>query len=194
MRPRLAATAGRFAHSFTTMLWALHTDLRRGRSVSAFDADRNRYAFGAAALAGGLVGVHALVGAAEQRLERSAVRRVHRVADADRQGHRHARRRLEWNAAHRLLQFAGALDGLRRVAVLQHDDELVAALAGAEVVGAHRAANRAGDELQRAVACLVPEPVVDLLEAIDVDDQQRPLGAITVGLGHLFLDVIQQRT
>ena len=51
--------------------------------------------------------------------------------------------------------------------------ELVAAEAGGEVVGPRRRLQALGDRLQQRVADLVAERVVDVLEAVEVEEQHR---------------------
>ena len=70
-----------------------------------------------------------------------------------------------------------ALDEPQRVVlavdVLVQHDELVAADAGDRVARAQRLAQALGDGAQQGVARLVPEGVVDQLEAVEVDEQDR---------------------
>ncbi len=62
--------------------------------------------------------------------------------------------------------------GLARLGdVLQQHAELVAADARDEVVAAHAGAQARGDHLEQAVAHVVAEPVVHLLEVVEVDEQ-----------------------
>ena len=64
----------------------------------------------------------------------------------------------------------------RRAAVgqpAQQHGELVAAEPGERVAAAQRAAQPGGDLAQQPVAVVVAERVVDLLEPVEVDQQQR---------------------
>ena len=56
---------------------------------------------------------------------------------------------------------------------IEQDQELVAAEPGHRVRGAHHAFETRGDRLQGPVAGGVPETVVDVLEAVDVEIQHR---------------------
>ena len=67
---------------------------------------------------------------------------------------------------------AGGARG-RLVAGREHERELVAAEARERVVLAHRAAEPRPDLAQHLVAGVVAERVVELLEAVEVDQQQR---------------------
>ena len=65
--------------------------------------------------------------------------------------------------------------------------ELVAAQAGEDVAAAQRAAQAGGDLDEQTVALLVTQRVVDLLEAIEVDEQQRGQGAVALRGGQRAL-------
>ena len=71
---------------------------------------------------------------------------------------------------------------VRRARVREDDGELLAAVAGAEV---HAAARHGEEDLphlaERLVADLVPELVVEHLEVVQVEHQQRERGAVAVG-------------
>ena len=80
----------------------------------------------------------------------------------------------------------GALD-----AVL-HDGELIAAEARDEVLGADRLAQPIRDALQELVADQMSQRIVDALELVDVDIEDRELGVF--GLQQQFLRVaLEQR-
>ena len=66
-----------------------------------------------------------------------------------------------------------APDLLGRARARQQHRELVAAEAGEDVVGPQDAAQARADLGEHGVAGVVAERVVELLEAVDVDDQQR---------------------
>ncbi len=67
--------------------------------------------------------------------------------------------------------------------------ELVAGEAGDDVGGAHPLAQDLGDLADQVVAGLVAEPVVDLLEAVDVDDHHRALAAVAGGEGDVTVEL-----
>ena len=69
----------------------------------------------------------------------------------------------------------------------QQQDELVAAVAARDVLGAQGVAQRGGDRLEDLVACLVPVLVVDLLEEVDVDEDDPERPTRTVGAADLAL-------
>ena len=72
---------------------------------------------------------------------------------------------------------AGDLLGLLdRGAGRQQDGELVAADAGHELGAGHAGLQARADLAQQPVAGLVAERVVELLEVVEVDQQQRELG------------------
>ena len=50
-------------------------------------------------------------------------------------------------------------------------------------------ARSAGDPPDQVVALAVAEPVVDLLEAVDVDDHHRPLAAVTGAEGDMLVEL-----
>ena len=124
--------------------------------------------------------VHRDVGALDERVHVGAVLRA--VGDADaRVEHRHDAVERE-RAGQRVLQAPGQLG--RQAAVrdpAQEHRELVAAEARQRVAAAHHLAQADGDLLEQAVARVVPERVVDLLEAVEVDQQQR--GRLAAALG-----------
>ena len=86
-----------------------------------------------------------------------------------------------------------ALGDLLRAALDQHD-ELVAAEAADRVGLAQHAGDPRGDDAQQLVADRVAEGVVDALEAVEVDEHRRRLGAAAAGVGeHLLGAVHDQR-
>ncbi|CDX60840.1 hypothetical protein MPL3365_450022 [Mesorhizobium plurifarium] len=94
------------------------------------------------------------------------------AADADRE--------RPWLAAGRKLGFADAQpdrfrdqEGARRVGARQEDREFLAADAADNVGAAQLPLDRAGDQLQRLVAAVMAETVVDRFEMVGIDDQQR---------------------
>ncbi len=62
---------------------------------------------------------------------------------------------------------------LGRADVLLEHDELVAAEAGDEILGTQHLAQAVGDRAQELVAAGMAERVVDLLELVEIDEQQR---------------------
>ena len=62
---------------------------------------------------------------------------------------------------------------LRRLDVLEQDRELVAAEPAGRVAGPDDRPDPLGDDLERPVALGVPEPVVQVLEVVEVDEQHR---------------------
>ena len=71
------------------------------------------------------------------------------------------------------------LDGLHAGDVRAEHGELVAAEPRHHVVGAHRAAQAVGDRDEQLVARRVAEAVVDDLEAVEVEEQDRhPAGRV----------------
>jgi hypothetical protein len=135
--------------------------------------------------------VHGDVGALHQRLDVAAVLGEHRDPDA---GADEQRQALE---AERLLDRAGQLDGdllglLDRRAGRQQDRELVAADAG-DQLGAGDSGLQAGADLaQQPVTGLVAERVVELLEVVEVDQQQRELGLALAGRGRGLLEAREE--
>ena len=57
--------------------------------------------------------------------------------------------------------------------LMQHHDELVAAHANDDIRGTHRRAHALGDFLQQLVADFVAARVVDVLEAVEIEEQHR---------------------
>ncbi len=62
------------------------------------------------------------------------------------------------------------------------DDELVSAETGEGIWGADDVAEAAGDVLEKLVADVVTEGVVDLLEAVEIDHEERGAGVVVLGL------------
>ena len=135
-----------------------------------------------AVAAGLLGGVHREVGADHQVLAARLL--VAEADDADRGRHRDALA-LERQAAlaDRLEHALG--DALRGVAVgvAQQHGELVAAEAGHDVRLADAVVQRAADRADDLVAGLVAAGVVDVLEAVEVEQEERALAAVAGGVG-----------
>ncbi len=72
-----------------------------------------------------------------------------------------------------LQQALGEGLGLLAEGALEQDDELVAAEAGEQRLGRRVAAQALGDAAQQQVADVVAEGVVDVLEVVEVEEQQR---------------------
>ena len=72
------------------------------------------------------------------------------------------------------------------------DGELVAADAGHEVGAGHGGLQARADLAQQPVAGLVAERVVELLEVVEVDQQQRELGLDGAGGGRRLVEVGEQ--
>ena len=116
--------------------------------------------------------VHGGVGVAQQLAHVRTIVRVERNPDAHRGHeraavHHHRRRERVVDAAGGLAHLVGALDGL------EDDDELIPAHAHHHVLGAHRGADALRHGLQELVAGLVAARVVDVLEAVEVQEQNR---------------------
>ena len=116
-----------------------------------------------------------VVGLAEQR---------HGVHPATAHGHPHAHRRDEAHPAHGQGRGHGPAQGLRnpgdgrRVGnVVQHHDELIATQSPHHVLGPQRCLQPLRDRHQHLIAGLVVQPVVDLLEVVHVDEEDRCVGA-----------------
>ncbi len=116
--------------------------------------------------------IHRRVGAAQQR---GGVATVVRVAgDADRCLDVHRDAAQQELAVQRAAEATGDLEArLGAVAAADEDGELVTAEACEQIRVADLAPKALGDLAQQLVAALVPEDVVDLLEAVEVDEQQR---------------------
>ena len=141
-------------------------------------------------LAAGLRFVHREVRVAEHALGRLAA-----VAERDAD----ARRQRELvagdvrTAGERREDPVAGLADLRRVHVLEEQRELVTAQAGDGVALPDAVLQPLGDVDQHRVAGGVPEAVVDRLEAVEVDEQQRDAGAAPPGDLQGVLDPVEQQ-
>ena len=120
----------------------------------------------------GLRGIHRDVGVPEQVLARRAVGTAQRVADA----RAHDRRGVvELDRLDDPLEEAVAdqRDVARTVDVLEQDRELVAAEPARGVARPDDRPDAVGNDPERAVALRVPEPIVQVLEVVEVDEQDR---------------------
>ena len=75
---------------------------------------------------------------------------------------------------------------------LQEHGELVTAEPRDRVDGAHAADQSSGDDLEQLVPLGVAEPVVDALEAVQVEEQHRQRGAAAPGAVHGLLDPVEE--
>ena len=78
----------------------------------------------------------------------------------------------------------------RLVAAGLHDHELVAAEAGCKLVVRQERGDARGGRLQKLVAGGVAVDVVDLLEAVEVDDHQRQLAILRLHGGDVVLQPV----
>ncbi len=90
-------------------------------------------------------------------------------------------------------------DGRRHLAglvgrrdALQQDDELVTSVARERVAGPHRPAQALGDDAQELVTQLMPEVVVDHLEAVDVAEEHGHRAAGPVGLQQRVVEMVEE--
>ena len=74
--------------------------------------------------------------------------------------------------------------GAREPAVLQQQAELVAAQAPQRIAGAHPLVHHLAELPQQLVACQVAAGVVDLLEAVQIQEAHGMLGAAVGGARH----------
>ena len=143
---------------------------------------------GVAVAAGALGLVERDVGVAQQVAGRLAV--AGGDADARGDGHRAAGRA----EVERLAQHGEDARGHQLGLALDEHDELVAAEAADRVAVAQHAADPPGHRAQQLVAHGVAERVVDPLEAVEVDEHRRRLGAVAPGAGeHALGPVHDQR-
>ena len=125
----------------------------------------------------GLGAVHGGVGVAQELIGSDVVTRlVESQSDARPHGHLATVEveRLRERIQHTLRRCFYLMDGGH---ILEQDPELVAAEAGDGVTGTQAAAQPVADGLQDGIARRVAQPVVDELEAVQVEEQHR--GAAT---------------
>ena len=108
----------------------------------------------------------------EQLAHGGAVARKQAHADAH-GGHQRAAVDHHRRAQHFVDARRGDRHFIGRIDLVQHHDEFVAAHADDDVRGPHRRAHALGDFLQQLVADLVAARVVDVLEAVEVEEQHR---------------------
>ena len=143
----------------------------------------------AASVALGLV--HGEIGVVQQGFHVLAV--VRELADADAGRGREGR---PGDLAGRRQLLLDALDGLGRlpgVAVGEDHDELVAGQPADDVGGAQLAAQALGDDAQQGIAGRMAEGVVDLLEAVQVEEQDVQRRAAAPGPGDRLAGLDQQQ-
>ena len=107
--------------------------------------------------------------------------------EGDRRAEGHAadaqRQRMAFADRRKACRLHGAADAFgdrlctARIEAGQENAEFFAAEAGDEIEFADIRLDQVGDELERLIADVVAETVVDRLEVIDVKDQQRPVAA-----------------
>ena len=143
-------------------------------------------------LAGVLGRIHRLVGLADQLFRRGRVVRV--------QGHAYTARHIGDFLADRERAFqrlqdllAHMFDPCRRLGRTQDDGEFIAAQARHRVRLAHAALDAVRALGQQQVASIVAEQVVDLLEAVQVDEQQRHLQAAARGLAYFLIEPVAEQ-
>ena len=78
------------------------------------------------------------------------------------------------------------------VHIMKQGQELVAPLAGEQVAGAQAAAHAARRFDQQGVTGCVAELVIDLLEVIQIEEQQRKAGLVTVGNQHAVVHLFHE--
>ena len=112
-----------------------------------------------------------------------ALTRIWRLADGERDFARTRERRL----------FGQRLRPVRHVGAADHDGEFVAAQAGDQARPVDQRAQPLGDRAQQLIAAGVAERVVDLLELVEVQHQQRDLALRRFRLGEPRSQVLVQR-
>jgi hypothetical protein len=76
------------------------------------------------------------------------------------------------------------------VGIRQDEDELVAPQAAERIFVAHRVAETFGELDQQFVADPVPERIVDLLETVDIEEDQRQRLAPPLGTAQVMVDAL----
>ena len=100
---------------------------------------------------------------------------------------------VEW-FGHRRQDLVGQGDNLGGLADLRlHERELVATEPGQRVAGADRCGDPLGDGAQQLVADWVAQGVVDVLEAVEIEQQDRDHAAFAAGTGQLLAEPIVQQ-
>ena len=135
--------------------------------------------------------VHRGVGAAHQRLRARAVSRIDGDADAGEQAHALVAQRVLVGEV--LQDGPGHDEGvLRPLHVGEKDDELVTTQAGGRIAGADHRGEPLGDDLQHPVPGVVPQPVVDALEAVEIDEEDGGPQAVARAVGHVLAQQVEE--
>src|SRR5882672_5614466 len=127
--------------------------------------------------------VHGAIGLYQQFVGESLPRRIGAAAgDADTRADAQPMLRKHFDLADLCHYRFRDRDGIGPVMGYFHEyHELVAADSGESVRLANPASDALGDLLKQAVPCLVPQRVVDRLEAVDVEQEQRHLASVSRG-------------
>jgi hypothetical protein len=136
--------------------------------------------------------IHGHVRLAHQRPEIRAVLRIHR--HADRNGDGHLRFIDPERFAKTLKKLAEESDHRVRFRQIgQQQKVLVAALTTDRIGASHLPFQALGDGDEHAVAGVVPEEIIDRLEAVNIEHHQRHLGSHPVGEGDRLLQTVLQQ-
>ena len=135
--------------------------------------------------------VHGRVGHLQQLVGTVAVAGVQRNAHAAR--HREAQVVEQEGALHHLEHASRAAFGASGVGLMHQQYELVGADAAHGVDLAHRGQQPVGHVGQHAVAQAAAQGVVDVLEAVKVEHQQRERRAVALRQCQRVLDAVEQR-
>ena len=112
---------------------------------------------------------------------------------ADRHGHRDLGvLELERRLLDELAHLVGEGERVGAVDLGQHDGELLAAVARQDVLAPDLALDDRRQLLEHVVAGEVAEAVVDRLEAIDVEQDQRQLATIALGARHFAVELLEE--
>ena len=123
--------------------------------------------------------IHRHVGILGQRLHVGAVGRIHRDADRGR-GVAFVAAQLQRLAEHGQQLAGDAFDLVAFGGLFQDDHEFVAAEPRHDVARAQRAAQPAADFHQQHVAGVMPQRIVDDLEAVEIDEQHGKLPLVAL--------------
>ena len=171
----------------------VRTGTGRVEQIGRDELGRCGRADGAVAAARGLVAVHEVVRVGQELFVRAAVVREDGGAGADAEAEPFARPHLDLDLGDPRLQLPALGVGRLARAVGQHDDELVARVPHAQVVGAQRALERARNLAQRVVADVVAVGVVDRLEPVDVHHDDRDFALEALGACEFARQVHEHR-
>ncbi len=117
--------------------------------------------------------------------------RVGRHARRDRAEHLAAITDLDGGALDGEPQTLGELVAVRLVAADEHG-ELFAAVSCRDVGVAHHGAQRGPDTPERVVAGLVPVAIVEFLEVVEVEHDERELAAVAIALRDLMVEIVDE--